>query len=393
MNTTKNVTKPFLMLSALVLVTSLACSSVFPSRRIPTPEAQLDLPQQVQPVSPQILPTLDPDASAPGDDSLVALYAQVNPSVVNITIYADDGNGNILQFSQGSGFVYDDAGHIVTNAHVVQDAEQVDVRFSDGTIRQGEVLGYDLNSDLAAVLVEDMPAGVGPLPMGSMEELQVGQTVVAIGNPFGLSGSLTRGIISALGRTIPALNVFSIPQSIQTDAAINPGNSGGPLLNLRGEVIGINDQIETADGSRANSGVGFAIPVSIIELVVPSLIDEGSFTWPWIGVRGSELSYELIKGMDLPVEKGAYIWQVVEGGPAAKAGLRGANNTLSVDGRPTDVGGDVVIAIEGQPVESFDDMLVYVALKTRPGDTITLTIVRDGAEEEITIELEPRPAS
>ena len=128
-------------------------------------------------------------------------------------------------------------------------------------------------------------------------------------------------------------------------------------------------------------------------LVVPSLIDEGSFTWPWIGVRGSELSYELIKGMDLPVEKGAYIWQVVEGGPAAKAGLRGANNTLSVDGRPTDVGGDVVIAIEGQPVESFDDMLVYVALKTRPGDTITLTIVRDGAEEEITIELEPRPAS
>ena len=392
MNQTAKITKPFLLLAALVLITGLACSSAV--RKVPTPAAQLNQPaQQAESAQPQILPTLDPNASAPGDDAFVALYARVNPSVVNITIYTDDGKGNMVQFSQGSGFVYDDAGHIITNAHVVQDAAQVDVRFSDGTIRLGKVLGFDLNSDLAVVLVEEMPADVGPLPMGSMEELQVGQSVVAIGNPFGLSGSLTRGIISALGRTIPALNVFSIPQSIQTDAAINPGNSGGPLLNLRGEVIGINDQIETADGSRANSGVGFAIPVSIIDLVAPALIADGSFTWAWIGVRGSELSYELIKGMDLPVEKGAYIWQVVDGGPAAKAGLRGANDTKPVEGRPTDIGGDVVIAIDGQPVESFDDMLVYVALKTRPGDSITLTIIRDGAQEDITINLEARPSS
>lgn len=396
MNTTNQTSRPFFMLAALIALTSLACSSVFPTRReslAPTQSVQI-VPAQPQQVLPQqVLPTLDANTIIPGDESFVALYAQVNPSVVNISIYADDGQGNILQTSQGSGFVYDDAGRIITNAHVVQGAEQVDVRFSDGIIRRAEILGYDLNSDLAVVQVSDMPDSAHPLPFGTMEELRVGQSVVAIGNPFGLSGSLTRGIISALGRTIPALNVFSIPQSIQTDAAINPGNSGGPLLNLQGEVIGINDQIETADGSRANSGVGFAIPVSIIELVVPSLIAEGSFTWPWIGVRGSELSYELIAGMDLPVEKGAYIWQVVDGGPAAKAGLRGASDTKSVDGRPTDIGGDVVIAINGQLVESFDDMLVYVALKTRPGDTITVTVIRDGAQKDIEIKLEPRPSS
>ncbi len=390
MHPTLKVTRPFLMLTALVLIASLACG--LPSRKAavsPTPQVQV-----MQPVKPvTAAPVLDASAAAPGDDSLVALYAQVNPSVVNITIYMKNDQGDIVEAAQGSGFVYDGSAHVVTNAHVVQDAEQVEVRFSDGLIRPAKVLGADLNSDLAALEVENMPASVNPLPLGTIDGLQVGQTVVAIGNPFGLSGTLTRGIISALGRTIPALNTFSIPQSIQTDAAINPGNSGGPLLNLRGEVIGINDQIETTNGSRANSGVGFAIPVTIIQRVVPSLISDGAYTWPWIGVRGSALSYELIQGMKLPVEKGAYIWQVVQGGPAAKAGLVGAQKTESVDGRPTDVGGDVVIAINGQPIESFDDMLVYVALNTRPGDTITLTIVRNGQQKDLPIKLEPRPAS
>jgi 2-alkenal reductase len=224
-----------------------------------------------------------------------------------------------------------------------------------------------------------------------MNALRVGQSVVAIGNPFGLEGTLTRGIISALGRTIPALTVFSIPQSIQTDAAINPGNSGGPLLNLQGQVIGVNAQIETDDGVRANSGVGFAIPVSIIQRVVPSLIEDGKYTWPWLGVRGRSLNQTLVKAMELPVETGAYLWEVVDGGPASKAGLRGYTETVTVDGRTEDIGGDVVIGIDGQPVNSFDDLLIYVALNTRPGQQVTLTVLRDGAQRDFTLTLEARP--
>jgi 2-alkenal reductase len=224
-----------------------------------------------------------------------------------------------------------------------------------------------------------------------MEELAVGQSVVAIGNPFRLEGTLTRGIISALGRTIPALTTFSIPQSIQTDAAINPGNSGGPLLNLRGEVIGVNAQIETGDGSNVNSGVGFAIPVSILKRVVPALIQNGKYDWPWLGVRGSSLDLGLIRAMDLPMEKGAYLWQIIPGGPAEKAGLVGASRTVQYDGRPVDVGGDVIVAIDGQPVESFDDLLIYVSLNGSPGQAVKLKIWRDGAYKEVTVTLEKRP--
>ncbi|MCK5430270.1 MAG: trypsin-like peptidase domain-containing protein, partial [Anaerolineales bacterium] len=195
--------------------------------------------------------------------SLVELYAMVNPAVVNITIYRVESDV-LLPVGQGSGFVYDGDGHIVTNAHVVQDAEGVEVTFSDGTIREADVIGEDLNSDLAVVHVDDIPGGVTSLPLASMETLAVGQTVVAIGNPFGLDGTLTRGVISALGRSIPALTPFTIPQSIQTDAAINPGNSGGPLLNMNGEVIGVNDQIRTDGINNSNLGVGFAIPVSMV---------------------------------------------------------------------------------------------------------------------------------
>jgi 2-alkenal reductase len=336
-------------------------------------------------------------ASAPiildsSDEVLVSLYERVNPSVVNITVYTEM-SGGVIPGGQGSGFVFDNQGHIVTNAHVVHGSEAVEVVFSNGIIRQASVIGEDLNSDLAVLEVVDFPTNIPALPMGTMADLRVGQSVVAIGNPWGLSGSLTRGIISSLGRTIPALNSFSIPQSIQTDAAINPGNSGGPLLDLSGRVIGVNAQIETDNGVRANAGVGFAIPVSIIERVVPELIAQGEYVWPWIGVRGSELNYALIKGMDLPVEQGAYIWEVIENGPAEKAGLVGASEQAEVDGRLTTLGGDVVIAVDGQSVSSFDDLMVYVALNKRPGDTITLTVLRGGEQIEVQIELEARPSS
>jgi S1-C subfamily serine protease len=180
--------------------------------------------------------------------------------------------------------------------------------------------------------------------------------------------------VSALGRSIPALTAFSIPQAIQTDAPINPGNSGGPLLNLRGQVVGVNAQIETGDGSRINSGVGFAIPVSIVSRVVPSLIQNGEYEWGWLGVMGGTIDSAMIKAMDLPVQKGAYISQVVNNGPAERAGLRGSRDEVVVDGRQTEVGGDIVVSIDGQPVSSFDDILIYVALNTNPGQEVVLTI-------------------
>jgi 2-alkenal reductase len=325
------------------------------------------------------------------DQVLIDLYARVNPSVVNITVYASSG-GQVMAMGQGSGFVYDTQGDIITNAHVVHGASEIEVTFSDGLVRRAELVGEDLHSDLAVVKVE-LPEGVGPLPLGDMGSLAVGQTVVAIGNPFGLQGTLTRGIISALGRTIPALTVFSIPQAIQTDAAINPGNSGGPLLNLQGEVIGVNAQIETNGASNSNLGVGFAIPVSIVQRVVPELIANGEYLWPYLGVSGYDVTPVLVEAMNLPVERGAYVATVTDNGPALRAGLRGSNNTVTIEGRTVDVGGDVITAIDGTPVNSFDDLLIYLSLQTSPGQTVTLTIIRGGETQEVEVTLQTRPSN
>ena len=369
----------------LTLLT-LACGISFPlaSQIINTPPPeQIDVATVPAPIN----------LTAPiseGQSVLTQLYAQVNQAVVNLTIYGEQA-GQVIALTQGSGFVYDNQGYIVTNAHVVQDAKQIDVTFSDDTVVAGTLIGLDLNSDLAVVKVDQLPSGVQSLSLGDMADLQVGQTVVAIGNPFGLQGTLTEGIISALGRTIPALTPFSIPQAIQTDAAINPGNSGGPLLNLQGEVIGVNAQIETGGVTRSNSGVGFAIPVNIVKRVVPDLIQNGSTEWSWLGVRGGSLTPVIVKAMDLPVERGAYIAEVTPNGPAEGAGLQGADETATVDGRPALVGGDVITAINGQVVGSFDDLLIYIALETRPDQEVTLTIVREGKNQEVKVKLASRP--
>jgi S1-C subfamily serine protease len=269
----------------------------------------------------------------------------------------------------------------------------VEVVFSDGTIESADVVGEDLHSDLAVVEVVAYPEGVQPIPLGSITDVLVGQTVVAIGNPFGLGGTLTEGIVSALGRTIPALTPFSIPESIQTDAAINPGNSGGPLLNLRGQVIGVNAQIETTGFDRSNSGVGFAIPVSIIERVVPELIEDGEYEWAWLGVIGGNLSPTLAEVMNLPVEHGAYISQIANDGPAERAGLRGTDDSTIFNSRTLDIGGDVITAVDGQPVGSFGELLIYIALKVTPGQDVTLTVLRDGEYQDIVVTMRERPNS
>jgi 2-alkenal reductase len=251
----------------------------------------------------------------------------------------------------------------------------------------------DPDSDLAVLKVAQLPAGVNALPLGSMSELAVGQTVVAIGNPFGLEGTLTRGIISAMGRTIPALTPFSIPHAIQTDAAINPGNSGGPLLNLQGRVIGVNAQgVTGGDSAPVNSGVSLAIPIDIVRRVVPALIETGRYDWAWLGVvAGGDVTPALVQAMSLPVERGAYIVQTAPGGPAEQAGLRGANNMITVAGRSVEIGGDVITAIDDQGVRSSDDLLTYITLNTRPGQEATLTVVRDGATQEIPVRMGIRP--
>lgn len=371
----------------LFVAPALACGRTVLS----TPNAPAAVLPTPNPVITQVVIQKPITGLVTEDDAiLIDLYQRLNPAVVSILVYGKQGNLLITQ-SQGSGFVYDTKGNIITNAHVVHKAAALEVYFSDGTVREAELVGEDLHSDLAVINITNLPENVAPIPLGDIDEVAVGQTVVAIGNPFGLGGTLTRGIVSALGRTIPALTTFSIPQAIQTDAPINPGNSGGPLLNLKGEVIGVNAQIETGGTSRSNSGVGFAIPVSILRVVVPDLIEKGSHAWPWIGVRGGSVTPALVKAMKLPVEKGAYIAEVISNSPASKAGLRGAQNQVVVEGRAVEAGGDVIVAVDGVPVASFDDILIYLALNTRPGQEVNLLVIRNGEQSEITLVLEPRP--
>ena len=373
---------------ALVLlpIMALACSLVIPASNPPLATDNVILPS----ATPIPLKASFPDVVTDEDATLIDLYVKVNPAVVSIITYAGQEDSG-LPSGQGSGFLIDDKGNIVTNAHVVHGAEEIDVIFSDESVRSAELVGEDFHSDLAVVHVESMPSEIVPLPLGEMEEIAVGQTVLAIGNPFGLGGSLTRGIVSALGRTIPALTPFSIPQAIQTDAAINPGNSGGPLLNLEGEVIGVNAQIETNGTTRSNLGVGFAIPVSILERVIPELIENGEFEWAWLGVRGGSVTPAIVEAMNLNIEDGAYIAAVDPDGPSSKAGVLGADETINNENRQVEIGGDIITAIDDTPVNSFGDLLIYISLNTSPGQEVKLTILRDGETKEITLNMGKRP--
>jgi len=347
-----------------------------------TPQPRVLAPQ---PGSPTPLPE---GARETAPSSLTALYHQLNPGVVYVRVVAvrlgQRGQGS------GSGFILDNEGHIVTNNHVVAGATQVTVAFYDGIEAEAEVVGTDADSDLAVIRVDGISEGAHPLPLGDSDQVEPGEWVVAIGSPFGLGSSMTAGIVSAVGRMIPSgATSFSIPQAIQTDAAVNPGNSGGPLLNLRGEVIGVNAQIAAGSGG-ANAGVGFAIPSNIVRRVAPALIANGSYEWPWLGVQGGSVNLTIMEANDLGTQQGAYVDRVVPDGPSDAVGLQGSSGTVDVSGIPVPVGGDVIIEADGKPIADFSDLLVEVSMRA-PGDEMELTIIRNGQRRHVTVTLAGRP--
>ncbi len=358
------------------------------------------------PVQPQVVIQPPPEGVDYESAVLMQIYQDVNPSVVNLSIYqlgstihSDTVPGinpnEYYQASGGSGFVWDGAGHIVTNNHVVEGADRIVVRFSDGTMSVATLVGNDEDSDLAVVKIDPTGYPIVPVRRGNLDDVRVGQRVAAIGNPFGLEGTLTSGIVSAIGRSIPARASFSIPASIQTDAPINPGNSGGPLLNEKGEVIGVNAQIRSDE--RANSGVGFAIPIPIVERVVPALIADGSYRHPYIGISGSTLSPICAVELDLdPSLRGALVVDVLRNTPAQRAGLIAGSDRivpLYPEICPSARGGDLITAINGTPVTSFDGVLAYLQRYTSPGNTVKLTVLRDGEYYEIPVTLAARPSN
>lgn len=339
------------------------------------------------------------------------IYTQVNPAVVLIQVVQQSAaapnrpnpgfglpQSPAPAHGLGSGFVWDNQGNIVTNNHVVEGATQITVTFADGTLVPAKVVGVDSDSDLAVVKV-DAPSGLlRPVQVADSASVRVGQLAIAIGNPFGEQNTMTTGIISALGRSLPAGNdnvtgpTFKIPDVIQTDAPINPGNSGGVLLNAQGQVIGVTSAIESGTGSSA--GIGFAIPSAIVQKVIPALIKTGRYDHPYLGISGTSLYPAAAQAMGLKADqRGALVSTVTDGGPAAKAGVRGSKQQATIDGRQTLVGGDVIVAMDGQPVRTFDDVVAYLARSTQVNQAVSVRVLREGKEQDISVTLGARPRS
>lgn len=380
--------KRILLVISTLLIASLACQI--------TGLAPLSQPEPV--TQPQAVLPLQADSAniIPQDGSLQLLYQQVMPGVVSIQVSTPQGGG------LGSGFVYDTEGHVITNFHVVDGATSVEVDFSSGFKARGTVIGVDKDSDIAVVKVDAPESELHPLTLGNSANLQVGQTVIAIGNPFGLNGTMTVGIVSALGRTqtsdhsIDGGGFFSAADIIQTDAAINPGNSGGPLLNTNGEVVGINRAIatnsSTANGQPTNSGIAFAISGNIVKRVTPFLIKDGAYDYPYMGISffpDQLMSLDVIEALNLKTYSGAYVVDIAKGGPAEKAGIRAGDKPTSIDSLLA--GGDLVTAIDGKSVRTFDELISYLVTNKSPGDTVILTVIRDEQSQNITLTLDARP--
>ena len=319
--------------------------------------------------------------------SLIEIFEKSEPGVVKVTVNrTDQVNGTN---GVGSGFVFDKKGHIITNSHVVKDAKKVVVTFLDGRSYNAEVIGFDKFTDIGVIKVNADLSLLKPLAIGDSSNLKVGEPIAAIGNPFGLSGSMTSGIVSQLGRLLPLGAGYSIPDVIQTDAAINPGNSGGPLLNMRGEIVGINTAIQSATGEF--TGVGFAVPSQTIAKIVPTLIENGEYHHPWIGISGRDIDPDLAKVLDLNDAVGFLVITVVENSPASKAGMHGSNETVEIDGVKYPLGGDIILSVDGKQVRKIDDILVHLQRAKSIGDEMNLEILRDGRTTNITITLEERP--
>lgn len=310
----------------------------------------------------------------------IDLYNRVNPGVVSV--YMTTGGG--------SGFVIDAEGYIVTNNHVIAEGGPITIRFADGETKEAKLIGADPQADLALLKVEAAPGELTVLTLGDSDAIQVGQFVVAIGSPFGLESTMTTGIVSGLSRSLPSdgtslTTSYQIPSIIQTDAAINPGNSGGPLFNLAGEVVGVNTAIESP--VRANSGVGFAVPSNVVKTVIAQLREGGSVRYPWLGIAGGTLTPDMAEEMGLDRStRGVLISQVTDGGPAASAGLRGGN-------ADTGLGGDIITAVDGRVVDEFDDLLGYIVQQATVGQTIELSVLRNGQTEIVRVTLGERPAA
>ena len=373
----------------LLVWSGLACNVSDLADRLSTPTAAGPVVES-SPVVVVLTPTpLPPETIAQADveeQLVINVAAQVSPAVVCVT--APEQFGVCI----GSGFLIDTEGHVVTNNHVAEASDELLVTLADEHTVAATLVGSDPGTDLA-VLEIDVPAeGLVVAELGNSSSLQVGQRAIAIGNPFGLERTVTAGIISSLGRTLPRDDSdFQIAEVIQTDAAINPGNSGGPLLDSHGRVIGVNTAIRSLSG--VNSGVGFAIPVDIVKRVVPELIAEGRFRHPWVGVSGSTITPEMVDVLELPAENGVLVYTVEPESPASKAGLQGGDREVFISGRRVIAGGDILVAIEGVEVKRFDDLINYLAARTMVGDEITLTLIRNGSEIEVEVTLEERPGN
>ena len=375
--------KRVLFVISILVAAMLACQMTgIPALPQPTPALRIE-------ATPPTLPT--PSDPAEAASTLEALYQQVLPGVVAIR------TGQSL----GSGFVFDSEGHVVTNQHVVEGASEVEVSFASGFKAYGTVIGADVDADIAVIKVDAPADQIYPLAIGDSNTLNVGEQVVAIGNPFGLDGTMTLGIISGLGRTQFAHadpdggGIFSTADIIQTDAAINPGNSGGPLFNLQGEVVGVNQSIRTetfngTTGNAVNSGVGFSISINLVKRIVPYLIRDGNYEYPYLGISSDrDLSLAEIEALGLNTYTGAYVTTVTPGGPADQAGIRGGSQATNIDGLQS--GGDIITAIDGQPIATFDQLLGYLTTNKSPGDTVVLTILREGQSMDVTVSLGTRP--
>ena len=379
----------------LVLAVALGCS--LPGLSLTAPESSVEIPSTPTVAPPQLTPVDEVQLANALEAQVVGVYDQAAAAVVNISTRVIGYDFFMRPVPQeggtGSGFIYDNQGHVVTNYHVVENAESVSVSLADGEVLPAELVGVDPSTDLAVLRIsaDGLPS---PIALGDSDQLRVGQFVLAIGNPFGQEGTLTMGVISALGRVIESPDGRFIGEAIQTDASINPGNSGGPLLDLQGRVIGVTSQIISP--VRGSTGIGFAVSSNAVRRVVPQLIAYGRYPHPWLGIYLLELNSEWANalreaGMDVPVEEGILITDVYPNSPVDQAGILGGDREVLLRNVTVPIGGDILVAIDDEQISSFEELTVYLETETVVGDTVDMILYRGGQELTISVTLAERP--